>query len=548
MGRPRTGHLSLRNGVWHAQLTVGKGDAAHRELYNLGTADDTLARRKLARLQLDIEDGKFPTADATTPGPASERVDDYAEAWFEKRKARGVQHLGGDKINFRLRIKGAIGGMYLCDVKPIHIRGILDRAIGEGLRHGTIVQIRNLLHNMLRAAWREELIESNPVDRVEVPKMREVVKPRCILTDDEFCAFMACDRVDVEIKMMSLVARTLGGMRKSDVVRWDWSMIDRVDFAKAFIPRSKTGRPEALEVPAMVRPFLRARWEDRGQPAAGPVFPIEIGPNAGKPRKIANTGGIAERLRRNLFVAGVVRLPPVIEPWIKPGTRTDRGKESKVPTKLAPNPADPLYFETSTTMPVDFHSFRRAYATALAEAGVNAQQAMHLAGHSNAKTHARYVMHTAAMGRVPEAALPKLLMAPVAIRCDSSEDSQKQASSDSNIAGSESDVLSQNDGQNGAFGSIDTVGVAGSTPVAPTRKQAESETEPDRIATARCETPRDAPAVTVPTDGADALEAALLTAARAGDALTVARLTELMHARMLASAGVATLDSTRLRR
>lgn len=46
-------------------------------------------------------------------------------------------------------------------------------------------------------------------------------------------------------------------------------------------------------------------------------------------------------------------------------------------TKLA---RDPLYFETATTLPVDFHSFRRAFSTALAEAGINVQHATHLAG------------------------------------------------------------------------------------------------------------------------------------------------------------------------
>ncbi len=35
-------------------------------------------------------------------------------------------------------------------------------------------------------------------------------------------------------------------------------------------------------------------------------------------------------------------------------------------TKLAPNPRDPLYHETTTTRLVDFHSFRRAFNTALA--------------------------------------------------------------------------------------------------------------------------------------------------------------------------------------
>ena len=40
-----------------------------------------------------------------------------------------------------------------------------------------------------------------------------------------------------------------------------------------------------------------------------------------------------------------------------------------------------------------------AAATALAEAGVNVQTAMHLASHSDAKVHGLYVMETAAMQR-----------------------------------------------------------------------------------------------------------------------------------------------------
>jgi hypothetical protein len=76
--------------------------------------------------------------------------------------------------------------------------------------------------------------------------------------------------------------------------------------------------------------------------------------------------------------------------------------------KLAPNPHDPLFFETATTRPVDFHSFRRAFNTALARADVNVQKAMALAAHSDVKTHMRYVMKTKAMRTIPEAALPTL--------------------------------------------------------------------------------------------------------------------------------------------
>jgi hypothetical protein len=39
---------------------------------------------------------------------------------------------------------------------------------------------------------------------------------------------------------------------------------------------------------------------------------------------------------------------------------------------------------------------------------VNVQTAMHLAGHSDARTHMRYVMKTAAMKKIPAAAVPQL--------------------------------------------------------------------------------------------------------------------------------------------
>jgi hypothetical protein len=124
---------------------------------------------------------------------------------------------------------------------------------------------------------------------------------------------------------------------------------------------------------------------------------------------------------RDLFRAGVWRARPIEVAATASGTRTDLGKQARG-TQLAPNARDPLYFETETTLPVDFHSFRRAFSTALAEAGVNVQHAMHLAAHSDPRVHARYVMRTAAMRTVPAAALPVLAMTqlPERVRGDDS--------------------------------------------------------------------------------------------------------------------------------
>ena len=67
-----------------------------------------------------------------------------------------------------------------------------------------------------------------------------------------------------------------------------------------------------------------------------------------------------------------------------------------------------LFEETEFTKPVDFHSFRRAYKQALADAGVELQTAMALSGASSPKAHQRYLANTAKERALPAAALPNI--------------------------------------------------------------------------------------------------------------------------------------------
>jgi hypothetical protein len=61
-------------------------------------------------------------------------------------------------------------------------------------------------------------------------------------------------------------------------------------------------------------------------------------------------------------------------------------------------------------LPVDFHSWRRAYNQSLAESGLNAQQAMALAGHSTLAAHERYLRSSATARQLPDGALPKVAL------------------------------------------------------------------------------------------------------------------------------------------
>jgi integrase len=266
--------------------------------------------------------------------------------------------------------------MLLGDIRPRDIRAVLDAAVVAGKKQQTVGHIRATIFRVLKRACEDEIIPSNPAALTKTPNLRETKRDRAILADDEIAQFFGCEDVDMEIRVMGLVARCEGGMRTRDVTAWDWTMIDRGLFASCTIPRTKTRDPQRLDIPGVLQVPLRRWWVKQGCPASGPVFPVTKGKRKGEARKERGVS-FAKRLRRALRVAGIDR---------------------------------PELFEgTIFSQRVDFHSFRRAFSTALADAGVNAQRAQHLTGHADPRAHARYVMRSKTMQAIPAAALPRLV-------------------------------------------------------------------------------------------------------------------------------------------
>jgi integrase len=379
MPRKRTGTLVPKPSGYFARMWITRDGVERREFVNLETKDKALAKRKMAKIQRMLDAGEL-IAEAKASVGECESVADFAEAWLTKRKARGVLSEPEERGYLKRYILPHLP--YPLDaVRPIHVREVLDAAIATGrLRQGTISHLHRIMGRMFKSAWEDEVIKENPVLRVKVPPMREVRFERVILTDAEVERFMACPDVDLELRMLSLVSRVEGGMRTGDLVRWCWSYIDVDTFAECTIPRAKTERPQRLQIPEVLAPFLRAWWERQGSPRVGPVFPSRRGVRKGG-FKAPRGNGFARRLRRGLLKAGIVR--------------------------------HEVHNPTATTLPVDFHSFRRAFASALAGAEVSAQHAMKLTGHSSAAVHARYVMDTPAMRLIPTRALPQVTALPV---------------------------------------------------------------------------------------------------------------------------------------
>lgn len=395
MPKPRTGTLEWRKRGWAVRLTVDVDGESIRKWFDLGTEDKQVAKRKAARLSK--HHGQSPAAIVE----AAKTLETYVEASErirEKRRGEGVKNVRNEDTIDKLYIVPAIGQMDVRDVRPGHINTLLDGAATAGKSQETLKHIRAALNNVFDNLWRAELIPENPVARVRVPKGKRDRRERAVLTDLELVVYLAWSHSDerhqhavLERQTMSIVARCFGGLRTGDLhaLRWDALETTNGAFTFGWAPRKKTSRPQKLSIPPMMRPILHDWWTRHGQPTVGLVFPSLRGSMAGVGEKqgVSHAGAFRRDLKR-AFTAALEANP-----------------KASVPKKGSPR-WNELFEQTSHTKPVDFHSWRRAFNQALADAEVNAQTASALAGHADLGAHMRYLTNTSKMRTIPEAALP----------------------------------------------------------------------------------------------------------------------------------------------
>ena len=298
MAIKRSGTIIAKPSGFYARVWLKvEGGPDERRWIDLKTKDRGTAKRKLARLIAKIEAGEL-VAEAQTAVAAPETYRSYTLDRHERRKAAGVS-MARDEQNNRVRyIYPVLGELPLPRVTDDDVRHVLEQARDHGLGRETVHKIRAVMRRDLKRARIEKLIEGRPAEDVELPEgLKKDKRPRMILTDAEVAKHLGAPKCDLEIKMLALTARTEGGMRTAELVRWDWGMLDTEAFAACTIARAKTGDVQRLEIPEVLRPFLRGWWERAGKPTAGPVFPVRRGKRAGQ----ARTGrgvSFAHRLRR----------------------------------------------------------------------------------------------------------------------------------------------------------------------------------------------------------------------------------------------------------
>ncbi len=400
-GRNRNGCLQFRNLTWYAVLTVEVEGERCRKWVNLATNSRALAKRKMARVLVQHNQGADVRALLANP----ETYAELAQRVAAQRRMEGIADAVNEEQRERDWVLPELGPLAVRDITPANIAGVYETARAEGRSQSLVRHLRTVMRSRFAVALVEETIDRDPMDKVRVPRIAVDTRERAVLTDAELVTYLgwtpASERALVAVRQrqtMSALARMFGGLRTGDLHAMRWEQFDVGAFTVGTAPRKKTARPQRIEVPEALRPIIRDWWELSGRQETGLVFPCLRGDRAGEGEKRHVTHAAAFRRDLQAAFRDYRRRHPTLAP---------EGLDACAPAQGSARWAE-LFDETELTKPVDFHSWRRAFVQALADVGVNVQTAQKLAGHANLAAHERYLRSSSKLLAIPQAALPEL--------------------------------------------------------------------------------------------------------------------------------------------
>ncbi len=427
-GRPRKATPIKTKEGHSARVWVEREGEKIRTTVKLGTKSRTVARARGRR----ILEGEAPELVAEK----SESFESHARRVLAASARKGKEKIESALERYAFPV---IGDLPVADVTSDHILAVLADVEAEvGGWTGTVRNVRDFISLVLGSLEARRIVPFNEARRINFrskdgllggKRIRKVYAPRPVLTDAEFeklIAFLVTEATEgpkrrrtgaLELLILALMAR-LFSMRTSDLHAWVWEMIDTASFLDAYVPRPKTDAELLDEADAAVvleawrdEPrsalpeafggWLRVWWLAMGSPSSGPVFGCRRGPRLGEQKKKT---WYVRRLKAACWRAGVIRPLPGFE---LAATDEERQKlcvlQSGQPRRQSP---------------LDFHSFRRAGATAAGKAVVTGEltlrEAMVLTHHKDPAVFARYQAREARIV-VPEKAVPTIMAAPPAL-------------------------------------------------------------------------------------------------------------------------------------
>ena len=199
-------------------------DGRYMARFQYGGENYTLYGSDPDKLLVQIEDLKYEVRHGIYEKEQNITVDSWFSTWMEEYKRHQVKPTTYDlyERTYTGHIKPYIQKKKLRDIRPEHIQRILN-AESKVVKRQTLTRIHVILNGLFRQAYKNGIIQKNPVERSTLPKLREDAERR-VMTREEQALFMRYAKQTYYGDIFEVALST--GMRKGELLALEWSDID----------------------------------------------------------------------------------------------------------------------------------------------------------------------------------------------------------------------------------------------------------------------------------------------------------------------------------
>ncbi len=216
----------LPNGVTQRKDGLYVGRFQYQGIrYNVTDQDMKKCADKLEKMKYEIKNGIYCKESLVT-------VDGWFHTWIEEYKKPTVKTntVKAYKTMYEQYIKKPLGGKKIKEIRPEMIQRLYNSLKKQGLAAKTMDLVSTVLHGMFQQAYKNEMIQKNPVPLATLPKMKRAKEPR-VMTLEEQKLFMEYAKNDEMCDMCELFLST--GLRSGELRGLEWET--DIDFKNKMI-------------------------------------------------------------------------------------------------------------------------------------------------------------------------------------------------------------------------------------------------------------------------------------------------------------------------
>ncbi|MFD1735412.1 tyrosine-type recombinase/integrase [Bacillus salitolerans] len=174
------------------------------------------AERALAMIEAEVHKGSYFE-------PSSIQFKDHLQDWFKSKKTSiNIQTADTYQTYITNRIIPCIGHIKLSSLTPVMLQNYVNELKEEGLASATIKKIYNIIKGSLDYAVNMELLPSNPIKKLQLPK--DMKKEMTVWEVSEINAFLKIASKERLYPAFHLAIST--GMRRGEILGARWKDID----------------------------------------------------------------------------------------------------------------------------------------------------------------------------------------------------------------------------------------------------------------------------------------------------------------------------------